>query len=172
MFGFFFFSNIFFDHPCRAPIICRVRLSSLMLSNFLYFLSFLLIFVFSLFHWVVYTIMLSDLLILGHLGDSVSWVPPSWFWLRSWSKGHGIEHYVGCCTEHGACLRFSLSSCSFPACVRACACAHTPSLSLSQIKNNKSKKTNLLILSSAMPVLLLSPSTVFSISDTAGFSGM
>ena len=51
----------------------------------------------------------------GHLGGSVGWVSNSWFQLRSWSQGCGIEPRIRQCTECGACLRFS------------------PSLSLSQI---------------------------------------
>ena len=39
------------------------------------------------------------------------WVSSSWFWLRSQSQGCGIKPCVRLCTEHGTCLRFSLSLC-------------------------------------------------------------
>ena len=45
----------------------------------------------------------------GYLGGSVRWVSDSWFQLRSWSQGCGIKARIRLCTEHGACLRFSLS---------------------------------------------------------------
>ena len=46
---------------------------------------------------------------MGGLGGWIGWASESWFQLRSWSQGCGIEFRVGLCTDHGACLGFSLS---------------------------------------------------------------
>ena len=47
----------------------------------------------------------------GHLGGSVDWASGSWFWLRSWSQGRGIEPSVRLHVECGACsLSFSCPS--------------------------------------------------------------
>ena len=51
---------------------------------------------------------------LGHPADSISWVSDSWFQLRSWSQGPGIEFYFGLCTQQRVCLRFFLSFCLSP----------------------------------------------------------
>ena len=40
--------------------------------------------------------------------------PASWFLLRSWSEGHGIEPFSGLHAPRGVCLKFSLSSPSAP----------------------------------------------------------
>ena len=75
-----------------------------------------------------FSYLLIDLLrvLPGHLGDSVGWGSYSWFWLMSWSLGHGVEPHVGLHTEYGACLGFSLlSPCT---------------LSLSKIKIKKKNK--------------------------------
>ena len=70
---------------------------------------------------------------LRRLGGSVGWASDSWFWLKSWSQCCGIEPHVGLCTECGACLRFSLSSCPSPRPV------HALSVSISKIKKNNNK---------------------------------
>ena len=45
----------------------------------------------------------------GHLGGSVGWSSLDFNQLRSRPQGHGIEHHVGLCAVHGACLGFSHS---------------------------------------------------------------
>ena len=59
--------------------------------------------------WIVYMSSLVDHHLrihssMGRLGSSVGWASHSWFWLRSWSQGCGMEPHAGC----GVCLRFSL----------------------------------------------------------------
>ena len=74
---------------------------------------------------------LRTIILWGCLGSSVSWGFNSWFQLRLWSLGGGIQPCVGLCAEHGGCLGFSLSpSVPFP-CLHAC--------SLSQNKQTKTR---------------------------------
>ena len=70
----------------------------------------------------------------GHLSGSVGWASDSWFQLRSWSQGRGIEPRIGLHTECRACLSFSLS---FPLSLPP---THTLSLSLSLKWREKSLK--------------------------------
>ena len=37
--------------------------------------------------------------IQGCLSGSVGWGSNFWFWLRSWSQGHGTEYHVGLCAD-------------------------------------------------------------------------
>ena len=53
----------------------------------------------------------------GCLGGLVSWASDSWFWLRLWSQGYGIEPHIPLCAEHGATwdfLSLLLSLCLSP----------------------------------------------------------
>ena len=68
---------------------------------------------------------------IGCLGDPVSCVSNSWFWLGLWSQGGEIKPCVKLSTGCGACLRFSLSP-SVPTLPLPCSC--TCALSLSQGK--------------------------------------
>ena len=67
---------------------------------------------------------------VGFLGGSVSWVPDSWFQLRSWSRGRDIKPHIRLFAGYGACLRFSFS-------LSLC-----PTLALA-LKNNQNKPTSL-----------------------------
>ena len=58
-------------------------------------------------------------LLEGHLSGSGSWTSDSWFWPGLWSQGQGIEPCVRLRTEHGTCLRVSLSLPLFPTCARS-----------------------------------------------------
>ena len=65
----------------------------------------------------------------------LGWVSNSWFQLRSWSHGHGIQLCVGFHTERGACLRLSLPLALSPT------CSLSLSPSLSRTKQHKTKQT-------------------------------
>lgn len=70
-------------------------------------------------HWLPCSeLSFQEVYIMVHLGGSVNWASDSWFQLRSWSQGHGMEPRrkprtepsAGLLIEYcGACLEFSLS---------------------------------------------------------------
>ena len=58
----------------------------------------------------------------GHLGGSVSWATDSWFWLRSWFQGGGIEPPGQTLSSLGSLLEvLTFSFCSFPQFTHVCA---------------------------------------------------